>query len=99
MKIFTVTHMFEIHGDHAFVCSVNNFSTHKKAYDFMKKMFEQTKEMCLNQFVVKEGFTVDCTLLDYGAEVYVSNEGYEDYYVLDVFEIFEAELDDDTVED
>lgn len=95
MKIFTVTHMFEIRGEHAFVYYVRNFSTYEKAYEFMKKVFNRTKEMRLNEFSEEE-FTIDCTILDNGAEVYVGNDSH---HVLDVLNIFENDLDDDTVED
>lgn len=96
MKIFTVTHLFEIRGEHAFVYYVRNFSTYEKAYEFMKKVFEQTKEMRLNEFSKEEGYTIDCTILDNGAEVYVGNDNH---HVLDVLNIFENNLDDNTVED
>ena len=101
MKIFTVTHMFENNDDYACVYSSNSFSSYEKAYEFMKKLFEKTKEMYLKEFNEDKKFKVDYALLDMGAEVFAGHEKYikNGYYMVDVFEIFEDKLDEGAVED
>ena len=96
MKLWTVVHMFENCDDYACVYSSNNFSSYEKAYEFMKKLFEQTKEWYLEDFNEDERFQVDYNLLDMGAEVFTGHAKYmknNGYYMVDVFEIFEDELD------
>lgn len=102
MELWTVIHTFENYDDYACVYSSNSFSSYEKAYEFMKELFEETKEMYLKDFNEDEKFQVDCTLLDMGAEVYAGYEncGKNDgYYMVDVFGIFESELDDDVIEE
>lgn len=102
MKLWTVVHTFENCDDYALVYSSNSFSSYEKAYEFMKKLFEQTKELYLEDFDKDERFQVDYTLLDMGAEVFVGHEKYmknDGYYMVDVFEIFEDELDSGVVVD
>lgn len=102
MKLWTVVHTFENNDDYAYIYSSNSFSSYEKAYEFMKKLFEQRKEWYLKEFNKDEKFQVDYTLLDMGAEVFAGHEKYmkdNGYYMVDVFEIFEDKLDGGVIQD
>lgn len=88
--------MFENNDDYAYICSSNSFSSYEKAYVFMKKLFEETKERYFKEFNKDEKFKVDYALLDMGAEVFAGYEKYikNGYYMVDVFEIFEDKMDE-----
>lgn len=102
MKLWTVVHTFENYDDYACICSSNSFSSYEKAYEFMKKLSEQTKEWYLEELNKDEKFKVNYVLLDMDAEVFVGHEKYtkhNGYYMVDVFEIFEDELDSGVIVD